>query len=623
MIKRKIAYAVLKSTWFRDLVSNLIPQILKYYRQELPVVTVRLRIFAHLYSLALSTIAVLLVPWKRFRLLILGVKRFHVGGDIAAAIACFKQAAQIGAPFVNAIALNLSRIEFIANTKDSTTRRLILLGYANDLAVDGDNRYQLALTHLMRNEAEIAGQRIIEAIQLQPAYAMAHQNMAAKYDRLSWKPEPLDLVGDPEIHLYDAYHLLGQLLVNIGDAVQGLEMFGAAMRLQEKLYERYPLPDSLVSSIAAYKGYQPGKPIRIAPYEWVTQIGHLGMLDALIKMSRLGMRPDVNWVLLAPDNKVVNQDYLSCWEPHLLIVRDEALINRLFPYQRICGEQFNCYVQDDGEVIDWSDAAAQAFVEWDRRELGPLVSASDAVMQYGRAKLQAMGVPPDAWFVALHARSSGFYGEGMGFIQKHRNAPLSSYLPAIDFIVKNGGWVIRMGDPSMPKLRRMPQVIDIAHSHYRSKEFDVFLWSNCRFFLGTTSGPTNPVVSFHTPTLLVNCVSNYAQSWNKRVMFVLKPFWSIQHRRFMDYRETFAPKVRANMFNARSMAAEGFYPRANAPEDILVATEEMLARVQAQAMTPDPAANPMHDLGVPTWLWGSATPSRRYLDRHPALLQSH
>jgi putative glycosyltransferase (TIGR04372 family) len=583
---------------------------------------VRLRIWAHLYALALAVATALLTRRKRFQLPILAIKRLHVDSDVDAAILCFEDAARMGTP-ANDIAVGLSRIEFIAHTKDSTHNRSVLLKYANDLVADAYSRYQLALTHLMRKEPVIAGSKILEAIQLQSDFAMAHQNLAAKYDARLWKPEPLDLIGDPEIHLYDAYHLLGQQLVNIGDIVRGLEMFGEAMKLQQKLSQRYSLPDSLISSIAAYENYQPGKSIRIVPYEWVTQIGHLGMLDALIKMSRLGMRPDVNWVLLAPDNKVVNQDYLSCWEPHFLIVRDEALINRLFPYQRTCGEQFNCFVQDGGEVIDWSDAAARAFVEWDRRELGPLVSASDAVMQYGRAKLQAMGIPQNAWFVALHARSSGFYGEGMGFIQKHRNAPLSSYMSAINCIVKNGGWVIRMGDPSMPKLRRMPQVIDIAHSHHRSKKLDVFLWSSCRFFLGTTSGPTNPVISFHTPTLLVNCVSNYAQSWNNRVMFVLKPFWSVQQRRFMNYRETFAPLVRASMFNARSMTAKGIHPRANTSEDILVATEEMLVRVQGGAMTPDSTTNPMHDLGVPPWLWGSATPSRRYLDRHPALLQWH
>lgn len=623
MPKRKIARAILGAAWFRNLVSNSVPQILKYYRHELPIVTVRVRILAHVYSLALTTAAVLLLPWKRFQLLVVGVKQLHIYADISAAVSCLKEAASIRPPLVTAVAAGLARVELITATKDSSQTRLILLKLANDIYEDGDTRYQLALAHLSCGEPENAAQKILEAIQLQPACAMAHQNMAAKYDRLLWKPEPLDLAGDAEIHLYDAYHLLGQLLVNIGDVVKGLEMFGAAMKLQQKLCERYPLPDPLVSSIAALEGYQTGKPIRIVPYEWVTQIGHLGMLDALIKMSKLGMRPDANWVLLAPDDKVVNQAFLSCWATHFLIVRDDALVAKLFPYQRAYGEQFNCYVQDDSKVIDWSDAAAQAFVEWDKRELGPLITAPDDILQYGRAKLAAMGMPPDAWFVVLHARSSGFYGEGLGFIQKHRNAPLSSYLPAIDAIVKHGGWVLRMGDPSMPKLKAMPRVVDVAHSAQRSQKLDVFIWSQCRFFLGTTSGPTNAVVSFHTPTLLVNCVSNYAQSWNNRVMFVLKPFWSVQRRRFMNYRETFAPKTRANMFNARSMAAEGVYPSANTPEDILVATEEMLARVHGDTMTPDSSPNPMHDLGVPPWLWGSATPSRRYLDRHPELLRPH
>lgn len=622
MFKKQIV-VVFKSDWFRNFGSDSLPPIIKYYRGELPVVTVKVQVLVYLYRLALAAGTFLLTPWRQFQLLVIGIKKFHVDGDTDAAIACFKQAAGLGTPFVATIAANLARLEFITNTTEATDKRVALLTYANDLVADGEYRYELALAYLMRKDVAIAGQKIFEAIQLLPALAMAHQNLAAKYDVLTWQPEPLDLAGDLDNHLYDAYHLLGQKLVNIGDAVSGLEMFREAMQLQRKLSARYTLPDSLRAEIATYKGYQTDKPIRIVPYEWVTQIGHLGMLDALIKMSKLGMRPDGNWVLLALGTKVINKEYLKCWESYFLIVRNESLISRLFPYQRAFGEQFNCYVQDDGGVVDWSDAAAKAFIEWDRRQLGPLVAASESVMQYGRAKLDAMGIPKDVWFVVLHARSSGFYSEGKGFIQKHRNAPLSSYLPAISYIVKNGGWVVRMGDPSMPKLKRMPQVIDIAHSHYRSKKFDVFLWSNCRFFLGTTSGPTNPVISFHTPTLLVNCVSNYAQSWNSRVMFVLKPFWSVKHRRFLNYRETFAPKVRASMFNARSMATEGIYPRANTSEDILVATEEMLARVQGGDRVPDLNANPMDELGVSTWLWGSATPSRRYLDRHQALLQPH
>jgi len=620
MFKRTVAHAVLRSRWFRGLVSQLLPQIVKYRRGEFSAAPYGLRILSFSYSLSLLVASTLLYPWTRLKLLVAGVIKLHIECDILAAVDCFQRASTVRAPYVDSLAVNLARIEFAAHTTDSSSNSLILLTFADNLVVDGDTRYQLALAQLLCGDVTSAGKSILEAIQLRPDCAMAHQNMAAKYDRSQWMPEPLDLLSDLELHLYSAYHLLGQQLVNIGDAERGHSMFGAAMTLQNKLAYKYELPWDLLSEIASHPGYRPDKPVRIIPYEWVTQIGHLGMLDALIKMSKLGMRPDANWTLLAPDDKVVNQEYLDCWMQHILIIRDAELVKRLFPYQRICGEQFNCYVGPDGRVMDWSDAAAQAFVEWDRRKLGPLVSPSLEVQEFGRSTLEALGVPRDAWFVALHARSSGFYGEGLGFIQRHRNAPLSSYLQAIDCIVSHGGWVIRMGDPSMPKLSHRKNVIDIAHSPLRSKKLDVFLWSGCRFFIGTTSGPTNPVISFHTPALLVNCVSNYAQSWNRRVRYVLKPFWSVQQSRFLTYAETFVPSVRASMFNARSMAAQGLVPRSNSSRDILVATEEIMLKVQTDSLDQENEVNPMNNLNIPIWLWGSAVPSQNYLSLHPELL---
>jgi hypothetical protein len=207
---------------------------------------------------------------------------------------------------------------------------------------------------------------------------MSHQNMAAKYRHENWTPQPMDLLGDPDCHLYDANHLLGQLLVNNGNVSDGLLMFGRAMTIQNKLSGRYVIPKELFDKLSAFSGFDVSKPIRIVPYEWVTQIGHLGMLDALIKMSKLGMRPAVNWVLLAPQSKVINQAYLRCWQKYFIVVSDHTLVNELFPYQRICGEQFNCFIETDGTVLDWSDAASRAFREWDAKGLGPLLKVPES-----------------------------------------------------------------------------------------------------------------------------------------------------------------------------------------------------------------------------------------------------
>ena len=69
-----------------------------------------------------------------------------------------------------------------------------------------------------------------------------------------------------------------------------------------ELMRRYWQPVALSSEL----GDLP-KPIRILPYEWVTQFGHIALLDSYLKMARLGMYPDANYVVLAPKDKVVKQ----------------------------------------------------------------------------------------------------------------------------------------------------------------------------------------------------------------------------------------------------------------------------------------------------------------------------
>ena len=107
------------------------------------------------------------------------------------------------------------------------------------------------------------------------------------------------------------------------------------------------------------------------------------------------------------------------------------------------------------------------------------------------------------------------------------------------------------------------------NNHFASSRLDVYLWSQCKFFIGTTSGPTNVVISFHKPSLLLNCISNYAQSWNSLVVYVLKPFWSLRQKRMMKYSEVFTPFIREKMFTVRSMTQIGIRAKSNSKRDTI------------------------------------------------------
>ena len=81
-------------------------------------------------------------------------------------------------------------------------------------------------------------------------------------------------------------------------------------------------------------------------------------------------------------------------------------------------------------------------------------------------------------------REGGFKGDYDNF----RNCNISNYIGAIKEITRRGGWVVRMGDPTMTKLPILERVIDYPFTLSRSAVMDLYLLKECSFFIGTSTG---------------------------------------------------------------------------------------------------------------------------------------
>jgi putative glycosyltransferase (TIGR04372 family) len=111
---------------------------------------------------------------------------------------------------------------------------------------------------------------------------------------------------------------------------------------------------------------------------------------------------------------------------------------------------------------------------------------------------------PDSWFVTLHVRDNFFDKPGYG-----RNADVLSYLPAIKEIISKGGVVIRIGDSNSKKLPKMKGYLDATGNTSKNGKLDIFLLSNCRFMIGTLSGPLIVPQTFGVPVLSTNAPDFY------------------------------------------------------------------------------------------------------------------
>jgi putative glycosyltransferase (TIGR04372 family) len=373
---------------------------------------------------------------------------------------------------------------------------------------------------------------------------------------------------------------VGERFVHLGRGEDGIQCFGHAIR-QQRAHKSMPrLPWELRWKLERDFDVDPTQPIRILPYEWVTLIGHIAMLDTYKRLQLLGLSAVGQPILLAPKDKIANSAYFDLWREHFHVIDDEPLVSALFPYQRFFGDCFNGYITPEGKARCWTELGAQGRIAWDADGRGPLLKLPDALRQRGYAALKKFGFNHSDWFVALHVRGGGYHGETKDSIQTHRNAQLGDYMGAISRITNQGGWVVRMGDSSMEPLPKMDRVIDYACSDVKSDWMDVFLAGSAAFFVGTTSGLSNAVLSLGTPCLLVNCISNYYQLWDNRVLFMLKPLWSEKERRYLRVSEMTDNAFRWKLFNIQRLGELGIVPHSNTPEEIQSGVVEIMTRLK-------------------------------------------
>jgi len=135
----------------------------------------------------------------------------------------------------------------------------------------------------------------------------------------------------------------------------------------------------------------------------------------------------------------------------------------------------------------------------------PILTLSKSDEIYWSIAARELGLPDNAWFICVHARSDG-YSQIDESIQSYRNCDIANYSSAIDEVIKKGGWVIRLGDPSMPKMSAKNCLVDYAHSNLKSDRLDIILCAKAKFIIGCSSGLACVGTVFGTPCAITNLV---------------------------------------------------------------------------------------------------------------------
>jgi len=149
-----------------------------------------------------------------------------------------------------------------------------------------------------------------------------------------------------------------------------------------------------------------------------------------------------------------------------------------------------------------------------------------------------LGIPMEDWFACLHVREDRAYTEQHPDRANYMYASVQNYAQAIRDITSTGGWVVRLGDSRMTRLPPMDRVIDYPFTSIKSESMDMYLISECRFFLGMPSGPYDISRLFQKPEIMVNLTEWItALPTRKGSLGILKHIFSRPLGRFLSITE--------------------------------------------------------------------------------------
>jgi putative glycosyltransferase (TIGR04372 family) len=316
------------------------------------------------------------------------------------------------------------------------------------------------------------------------------------------------------------------------------------------------------------------------------RIGHLALEpDCLLKEQALGIIPKQRWFILAPPGRVANRHLLNLWKPHIHIHE-----GRITCYILASMSRWGLMRHDISHYILASNspqAAYGIYAHWGDRP--PLLALPPEDIHWGAWALEQLGLPKNAWFVCVHAREGGFSPIDEE-LHAHRNGSVDATIPAMQEIVRRGGWVVRIGDPSMKPITPVAQVVDYAHHPMKCERLDIVLCAQARFILGNTSGIALVSSAFGVPCALANMIPFSALGLSPRDVSIPKLLWSLKLSRYLTFQEILSSPI-SNFIYASQYQQSKIQPIENSAEDIRMLALEMLDSLELSGHQSKSASN--------------------------------
>lgn len=242
------------------------------------------------------------------------------------------------------------------------------------------------------------------------------------------------------------------------------------------------------------------------------QIGSILWLDLYLRDNLTTKKIPKHKIIVARSRYTDANTYgFNLYAPYVTFIYSPFLRLLLYPFfmniffqERVAPYEHTYPMRKDAAHTD--PCKAQSSFQRYQKQFGTaLCRLPEDEIARGRQELSTL-MNFERPFITFHVRDSGFYKESVPSL---RNGDVRSCELAIQYLIEQGYNVVRAGTPSAESIDDMlekykPHLIDYAKSNIRSDFLDCFLASQCRFYLGGSSGYTSLPAVFETPSCLVN-----------------------------------------------------------------------------------------------------------------------
>lgn len=370
-----------------------------------------------------------------------------------------------------------------------------------------------------------------------------------------------------------------------------------------------------------------GNPIYLHPY-WLLSFGHFWGFEILAKCRQLGLCPTTKYKLIRK-TEITNRTLLEYYSDLVDVVDTPDEVVSSLPQARENYYEPPFAGLATGRLSICPRPTAELDNLWNKTIGRPLLTLNQNHKRLGDERLEQLGIPKGSWFITLHIReASQYYHESSNDLHEFRNAEISSYFKVFDYIRNLGGYVVRLGEPTMSKLPQFDNVIDYAHSSLRSDWMDIYLLANCRFMIGMLSGPNVVPSAFGVPVVYTNIcpLINIFYASVERDLAIPKLYWLEREQRFATFAEAVSYPIATQMHSSSKLKKMQIQPVNNSAQEILDVVKEMVGRLEnkVQLTSEDLALHQRLDSQLPVDIRGhqSQVVGTTFLRDHSRLLDS-